>query len=208
MNFSLNNPSPARTIARLQMRRSWHEACFAMEPIDHTVDTTSALPKIKPVSGRSPSVALVDAVEDGDFVTVSRELAHDSSSINDPLPNPNSRGRTLLHMAAALHGVVARYRPNLAPIFDQIAAELLAAGADPLARDDIKQFPSSYTNGMTPPCLRERMMRAAAESKVGWKGAAVEPRSRLNATHPWAGNGKGRLTREAGKRGRRAGFRA
>jgi hypothetical protein len=206
LKSSLDNPSLARTIARLEMRRGWNEACFAEDRIDHTVDTTSALPELKPATGRAPCEALLAAIVDGDLVALSRELALDSSSINDAIPG--TCGKTLLHVATRLHSVRARNRLNQAHVYDQIAAALLAAGADPLARDDIKQFPSSYTDGMTPPCLRDRMMRAAAESQVGWKGAVVEPRSRLNATHPWAGNGKGRLTREAGKRGRRAGFRA
>jgi hypothetical protein len=133
-------------------------------------------------------------------------LASDSSSVNDAIPE--MKGKTLLHFAACLHGVRARRSLKEAHDYELVAEELLAAGADPLARDDVKQFPASYTNGMTPPCLRDRMLRAAAEAKVGWKAAAVEPRSRLNATHPWAGNGKGRLTREAKERGNRAGFRA
>jgi len=206
LNLSLDNPSLAATVARLEMRRGWHEACFAEDRIDHTVDTISALPELKPVSGRAPSKALFDAVVDGNVLAVRRILALDASSINDAIAGMN--GKTLLHFAARLHGVRARCSLNQAHAYDEVAAELLAAGADPLARDDIKQFPASYTDGMTPPSLSARMMRAAAEDKVGWKGAVVEPRSRLNATHPWAGNGKGRLTREAKERGSRAGFRA
>jgi|SRR6185312_1598384 len=206
MNLSLDNPSLARAIARIEMRRGWHEACFAEDRIDHTVDTTSALPTLKPVSGRAPTEALLAAVVDGDFGAVRRELDKDSTSINDAIPG--THGKTLMHIAARLHGVQARTRLNEAHAYDQICAALLAAGADPLARDDIKQFPSSYTDGLTPPSLRDRMMRAAAESQVGWNEARIEPRSRISATHPWAGNGKGRLTREAAKRGSRAGFRA
>jgi hypothetical protein len=206
VNLSLDNPSLARAIARLEMRRGWHEACFVADRIDHTVDTTSALPELKPVSGRAPSEALLAAVVDGDFVALSRMLALDSSSVNDAIPD--TCGKTLLHVAARLHGLRARNRLNQAHVYDQIAAALLAAGADPLARDDVKQFPSSYTDGFTPPCLRDRMMRAAAEEKVGWQSCAMRVRSRLNPTNPWAGNGKGRLTQEAKTRGARAGFRA
>jgi hypothetical protein len=197
VNLSLDNPSLARTIARLEMRRGWNEACFADDRIDHTVDTTSALPELKAVSGHAPSESLLAAVVDGDFVALSRELSLDSSSINDAIPG--TRGKTLLHIAARLHGVRARSRLNEAHVYDQIAAALLAAGADPLARDDVKQFPSSYTDGFTPPCLRDRMMRAAAEEKVGWQSCAMRVRSRLNPTHPWAGNGL--LTERAKERG-------
>jgi len=203
---SLDNPSLARTIARLEMRRGWNEACFAEDRIDHTVDTTSALPELKSVSGRAPSKVLFEAVVDGNVLAVRRALASDASSVNDAIPG--MKGKTLLHFAACLHGVRARRSLNAAHAYDLVAAELLAAGADPLARDDIKQFPASYTDGMTPPSLSSRMMRAAAEGKVGWESCAMRVRSRLNATHPWAGNGKGRLTREAKERGSRAGFRA
>jgi hypothetical protein len=206
MNLSLDNPSLARTIARLEMRRSWSEARFVADPIDHTVDTTSALPALKPVSGRAPSDALLAAVVDADLVTLGRELALDSSSINDAILG--TCGKTLLHVAARLHGVQARKRLNEAHAYDQICSALLAAGADPLARDDITQFPSSYTDGLTPPSLRDRMMRAAAEEQVGWQSCAMRVRSRLNPTNPWAGNGKGRLTQEAKTRGARSGFRA
>jgi hypothetical protein len=206
IKFSLDNPTLARTIARLEMRRGWNEACFVVDRIDHTVDTTSALPKLRPVSGRAPSKALFDAVVDGNVLAVRRALALDASSVNDAIPG--MKGKTLLHFAACLHGVRARRSLNEAHAYEEVTAELLAAGADPLARDDTKQFPASYTYGMTPPSLSARMMRAAAEDKVGWKIAFIEPRCRVNATHPWAGHDKGRSTREAKKRGTRAGFRA
>ena len=206
IKLSLDNPSLARTIARLEMRRGWNEACFAEDRIDHTVDTTSALPELKPVSGRAPSKALFDAVVDGNVLAVRRALALDASSINDAIPG--MKGKTLLHFAARLHGLRARCNLNEAHAYELVSAELLAAGADPLAHDDIKQFPASYTHGMTPPSLSARMMRATAEGKVGWQSCAMRVRSRLNPTNPWAGNGKGRLTREAKKRGARAGFRA
>lgn len=179
VNLSTDNPYLARTIARLEMHRGWNEACFAEDRIDHTVDTTSALPELKPVSGRAPSTALFDAVVGGNVLAVRRALALDASSVNDAIPG--MKGKTLLHFAACLHGLRARRSLNEAHDYELVAAELLAAGADPLARDDVKQFPSSYTNGMTPPCLRDRMLRAAAEAKVGWK---LPPSNRDPASMP------------------------
>lgn len=204
IKLSLDNPALARTIARLEMRRGWNEACFVEDPIDHSVDITSPLPELKPVSGRAPSKALFDAVVDGDVLAVRRALALDASSINDPIPG--MKGKTLLHFAACLHGVRARRSLNEAHAYEEVTAELLAAGADPLAHDDTKQFPASYTYGMTPPSLSPRMMRAAAEDKVGWECLATRLRSRLNPTHPWAANGH--QTMQAKKRGLPRGTRA
>lgn len=205
MNFSgsdfggLELAGVARQSAHVDQQRAWSDrGCNLDEEFDHAVDISSPLPALAPLSGQSPRDRLVDAVIKGDLVSLQAELETDASALNDPIAGAG--GKTVLHLSARLHGLHSkRHAHEMAKTYDQIIQLLLASGADPLARDEAFQFPSSYTDGFTPPCLRERMLRAAQEQQVGWneQKKCAEPRFRVNATHPWAGNGKGRLTRRA-----------
>jgi hypothetical protein len=189
----------ARQGVHVDQQRAWGDrSCDLDEEFDHAADISSPLPALAPLSGQSPRERLVDAVVKGDFATLRAELETDASALNDPIAGVG--GKTVLHLSARLYGLHSkRHAHEMAKTYDQIIQLLLASGADPLARDEAFQFPSSYTDGFTPPCLRERMLRAAQEQQVGWneQKKCAEPRFRVNATHPWAGNGKGRLTRRA-----------
>jgi hypothetical protein len=130
----------------------------------------SPLPTLVPKVGRPPREALIKALINADLDVFCSELAIDASGINDALPRERgSRGRTLLHYAAKLHGEAAMghlredKRRQLA--LEHITSALLHAGADPLCEDDRGLWPMTYSHGRTPASLRERISRAAHEGR-------------------------------------------
>ena len=147
----------------------------------------SPLPTLVPKTGQSPREALIAAVIHADLDALRAELAIDASGINDACPRDRgSRGRTLLHFAAKLHGEAAQghcredKRRQLA--LEHITRALLEAGADPLAKDDYSLWPMTYSHGRSPACLRERINRAAQDGRFPVRDGAghmhMHPRRR------------------------------
>lgn len=139
---------------------------------DPTLDLTripdvSPLPPLVLKTGAAPREALIHAIVDADLDALRAELAQDTTSINDAMPA--AKGRTLLHLAASLHGFAAKGNSAADKMrrlaLEHITSALLDAGADPLAEDELKLYPATLSHGYTPACLRDRMTRAAREGR-------------------------------------------
>ena len=177
-------------------RRFWADP-YAYNPkaeIVHPIDT-SPLPGIVPRTGDAPREALVNAVVSGRLDVFRQELQASTKGLNDAIEG--SKGKTLLHVAARMYSLFARDQRQCgrarAERFEQITAELLKAGANPVQRDGEQgggHFPmGTYTEGYAPACLRERMIREAAEERVGWKHGYQLAHCSVAAPHPYAKRG-------------------
>lgn len=127
----------------------------------------SPLPSLAPLVGHPPSEALIRAVVEADLDALRAALAADSSGINDPIPE--TQGKVLLHFAARFHGQAAQGQSHAEKVrrlkLEHITRALLDAGADPLAEDDLKLRPATYSHGHTPACLRDRQFLAARDGR-------------------------------------------
>jgi len=147
--------------------------------LPHPIDTTP-LPAIVPRSGKPPQVALLLAISRGDLDAFRRELETDTSRINDVLERAPLKGKTLLHLVANVAGV-NHDNHQVFQTCSAMAELLLAKGANPVARDANGLFASTYTGGHTPTCLRDRMLREAAEERVGQERVATAMEERRRA---------------------------
>ncbi len=164
--------------------RAYEPATLHCDAIEHVIDH-KPLPPIAPRTGQSPQ-RLLNAVMSGDLYALSRELTSPTGvPVNDRIPG--MKGRTMLHVVARMYALRAggwcAADRDAALVLDQMVAALLAAGADPCARDRDYELASAYTEGRTPPALLRRMEREASDAKFEDVGVERQ-RIRVNATHP------------------------
>jgi len=166
MNIQTAAQLDAYIDSKRYMSRSENPWAVSHAELPHPIDTTTPLPTIVPRAGHSPQAALVMAIARGDLDALRVALESDSSRINDHIDREPLKGKTLLHMAARKAGVNHDNRQSF-QTYSAMTELLLAKGANPVGRDSNGLFASSYTGGHTPTCLRDRMLREAAEARVG-----------------------------------------
>ena len=159
--------------------------------IAHEIDH-KPLPPIAPRTGQSPQ-HLLNAIIAGDLYALSRELTQPGGApVNDPMPG--LKGRTPLHVVARIYALRAggwsAADRAAADVLNLMTQALLAAGADPCARDRDFQMPSAYTDGRTPPALCRRMEREAVDAKFDEPNGGAGAYFRFQQAHPQAKNGR------------------
>jgi hypothetical protein len=127
----------------------------------------------------------------GDLYALSRELTGPNGApVNDRIPG--MKGRTMLHVVARMYALRAggwcAADREAADVLNQMTAALLAAGADPCARDREHEMASAYTDGRTPPALVRRMEREADEGRFE-ETAMGKPKFRFTTDHLQSKNG-------------------
>lgn len=147
--------------------------------IEHAKDIAAATAEmavttVKP-TGKPLSLALVTAILEGKPSHLITLLGTQPDGVVNDRLNGKADGITPLHLAATLYANMRRGHRDLEAIkYDTICKALLQAGADPLARayrpnDSTPYYPSEFTDGMTPPSLRRRMLLEADRDHLGWQ---------------------------------------
>lgn len=150
--------------------------------------------------------ALIEAVLAADIVALLKVLAeYPHGVINDRI-NALPQAPTLLHIAAAAYAKTARKDGRMAAEkYDTVVSILLRRGADPeLAAfrpsdSSMPETPAAFCDGCQPPALHDRMMRDAAENRVGWK-----PEFAIHGVRAPSQATKARLLRADSRRSRSA----
>lgn len=150
------------------------------DTIDYSIEyaaeisaATAEMGKPATPTGAKLPQALVRAIIDGNVVPLLSIIAKlPPGAVND---RDGELGLTPLHIVALLYAKQRRQHHELEAVrYDTICRLLMLAGANPLARaylpgDSTPYYPAQFSHGMTPPTLRRRMLREAAEDHVGWQ---------------------------------------
>lgn len=140
-----------------------------------------ALPPTAPLTSRDP-MEIAQAIVKLDEQALAQALAQKLPPVNDPLPA--TFGKTPLHLAVRMYSLKMTSHSNAdrqdAIKLDRMIATLLAAGANPVARDAKHLHPSAYAEAI-PSCLRERMLEEAAQDRVDWEPDAANKNGRITS---------------------------